>query len=68
MTMANRLKALPPLPEDGDPEATLRAVQARNDLLAEALKNMCEAWRMLRGETLPEMDEVLKACRIPEAA
>lgn len=67
MTMANRIKALPPFPEDGDVEARLRAMEARNALLIEALANMAEAWQHVRNEPVPEIEDVIKACRAQAA-
>lgn len=63
MTMASKLKMLPAFPEDGDAEATVRALAARNALLVEALANMAEAWMQVRNEPVPEIEEVIRVCR-----
>ena len=69
MSMADRLRLLPPMPEDpGDAPAVLEALGARNALLCDTLANFCEAWKMLRGEYPEAVAEVIKACRIREAA
>lgn len=63
MTMANRIKALPPFPEDGNVQDRLAAVEARNALLVEALANMAEAWMHVRNEPVPEIEDVIRACK-----
>lgn len=64
MSVADKLKALPPFPDrPEDVQARLVALEARNELLAEALGNFCEAWQLLRGEYPPEVADVLRACK-----
>jgi hypothetical protein len=63
MTMANRIRELPPLPPRENAVARAVALEARNALLADTLRNFCEAWHMLRGEYPAEVNEVIEACR-----
>lgn len=63
MTMANRIKELPPLPTRDNAAARVVALEARNALLADTLRNVCEAWHLLRGEYPAEIHEVVEACR-----
>ena len=76
MTVVEKLKNLPPLPDRGAVDAamqnqdvvalarTVQALAARNELLCSTLVNFCEAWELLRGEYPAELSSILKECRI----
>lgn len=70
MNMSERMKALPPLPppEAPDAEALAIALEARNALLADALANFHEAWVHVRGTPVPEIEDVIRICRVRRAA
>ena len=75
MTMAERLSSLPPIPDTGDQpwdriddpvvlSRIIRGLHARNAVLSDTLGNVCEAWKMLRGEYPHEVDEVIRLCKV----